>query len=162
MTIFNNINFLSAAMIILSVLTIALLCLVIWMYMKMRRFLVGADSNNISDSLAHVADNLKDLQKFKTDMEDYLTNVESRLRKSIQSVETIRFNPFQGTGAGGNQSFATAFLNESGDGVVISSLYSRDRVSVFSKPIKNLASEHEMSDEEKEVLSKAKQGLHKK
>lgn len=92
-------------------------------------------------------------------MEKYLETVERRLRKSVQSVHTVRFNPFKGTGAGGNQSFATAFLNEHGDGVVISSLYSRDHVSVFSKPVKKHASEYEFSNEEKEALGGAKDGL---
>ncbi|MFA6295183.1 MAG: DUF4446 family protein [Candidatus Paceibacterota bacterium] len=145
--------------IILSIATLILLGLVIWMYIKLHRFLIGINSHNISDSLNHVSNNLKDLQGFRNEMETYLTSVEKRLRKSVQSVHTVRFNPFKGVGAGGNQSFATAFLTEEGDGVIISSLYSRDHVSVFSKPIKNHLSEHEMSDEEKEALDKAKNNL---
>ena len=125
----------------------------------MRRFLVAVDAHNISDSLAHVSSNLKDLQSFRGDMETYLTDVEKRLQKSVQSVHTVRFNPFKGTGGGGNQSFATTLLNEHGDGVIISSLYARDHVSVFSKPIKKHSSEHELTEEERESLDIAKKGL---
>ena len=100
-----------------------------------------------------------DLIKFRKDMEQYLIGVEKRLRKSTQSIETIRFNPFKGSGAGGNQSFATAFLNEDGNGLVMSSLYARDRVSIFSKPVKNFTSEFELSDEEKRVISDTKKKL---
>ena len=89
-------------------------------------------------------------------MEAYLTTVEKRLRKSVQSINTVRFNPFKGTGSGSNQSFSTAFLNEEKDGVVISSLYSREHISIYSKPIKGGNSEYEMSDEEKESLENAK------
>ena len=46
-------------------------------------------------------------------------------------------------------------LNEEGDGVVFSSLYSRERMSVFAKPIKNNKSEYELTSEEKEALKKA-------
>jgi uncharacterized protein YcsI (UPF0317 family) len=145
--------------IILSIATLILLGLVIWMYMKLRRFLIVVDAHNIGDSLKHVANNLKELQSFRTDMQSYLTNVEQRLRKSVQSVHTVRFNPFKGTGGGGNQSFATTLINEEGDGVIISSLYSRDHVSVFSKPIKKHSSEYELSDEERESLENAKNGL---
>jgi hypothetical protein len=60
---------------------------------------------------------------------------------------------------GGNQSFATAFLNEDGDGVVISSLYSREHTSVFAKPVKKHSSEHEMSNEEKEAMEEARKNL---
>ncbi len=143
------------ALIILAVITIILIGVVISLHHKMRRFLISTDSQNIGDSLAHVSGNLKELQEFKTELETYLTGVEKRLHKSIQSVHTVRFNPFKGTGGGGNQSFATTLLNEDGDGVVISSLYSRDHVSVFSKPVVNKSSEYELSDEERESLAGA-------
>ena len=77
----------------------------------------------------------------------------------MTGVETVRFNPFKGDGSGGNQSFSTAFVNEEGDGVVISSLYSRERVSVFAKPVKKMSSEYEMTAEEKESLQKAKEAI---
>ena len=47
-------------------------------------------------------------------------------------------------------------LNEEGDGVVFSSLYSRDRMSIFAKPVKNNNSEYELTSEEKQALEKAK------
>jgi len=129
------------------------------MSMKLKKFLVGIDSKHIGDSLAFVSTNINDLQAFKAELESYLSTVERRLKKSVQSVHTVRFNPFKGTGGGGNQSFATAFLNEDGDGVVVSSLYSRENVSVYSKPVKGHRSEYELSDEEREALEKAKEGL---
>jgi len=47
-------------------------------------------------------------------------------------------------------------LNEENDGVVLSSLYSRERMSIFAKPIKNGKSEYELTEEEQNALSKAK------
>jgi hypothetical protein len=76
------------------------------------------------------------------------------LRKSIRGLETIRFNPFPDQGS--NQSFAISFQNEDGDGVVISSLYARERMSVFAKPIKKGSSTYELTDEEREVINKSK------
>jgi len=159
MSTFTTLDPLALGLIILSVALIVTLGFVIYMYMKLRRFLIGVNSEHIGDSLTHVSKNLDDLQKFRTDMEVYLSEVERRLRKSVQSVHTVRFNPFKGTGGGGNQSFSTAFVNEEGDGVIISSLYSREHVSVFSKPVKKHASEFELSDEERESLEEAKKGL---
>ena len=79
--------------------------------------------------------------------------VNAKLQKSIRGLETVRFNPFSDQGS--NQSFAIGMLNEKGDGVVLSSLYSRERMSVFAKPIKGGKSEYELTAEEKEVLKKA-------
>lgn len=140
-------------------LTLVLLILVIQIYLRLKKFLVPIDANNIAESLQNLNKNIKSLEQFQNITEAYLKDVEVRLRKSIQSTHTVRFNPFQGTGEGGNQSFATAFLNENGDGAVISSIYTRDRVSVFAKAIKNFTSVYGMSDEEKEALEKAKDKL---
>ena len=86
-------------------------------------------------------------------MEKDIVILNEKLRKSIRGLDILRFNPFPDQGS--NQSFAIGMLNEDKDGIVISSLYSRERMSVFAKPIKNGKSEYELSDEEKEVLKKA-------
>ena len=85
---------------------------------------------------------------------DHLKLIDQKLGKTVRKVETIRFNPFEDHGS--NQSFAIAFMNDENDGVIMSSLYARDRMSIFAKPIKNGKSEFELSAEEKEVLEKVK------
>ena len=102
---------------------------------------------------------IHDLNEFRKDSIEYYKDVEKRLSRSIQAVETIRFNPFKGDGVGGSQSFSTTFSNEKGDGVIISSLYSRDRVSIFSKPLSKFESTFEFTPEEKETLENAKKSL---
>lgn len=155
----TNPNILIAILSIVGVILIVLLAMIIKMHLRMKRFLIDVDAHNIADSLQSVSSDLQDIEKFRAEMDIYLKSVEERLKRSIQSVHTIRFNPFAGTGEGGNQSFATVFLNENGDGAVMSSLFTRDRVSVFSKSLKNFISEHGMSDEEKEALVQAKRKL---
>jgi hypothetical protein len=159
MQVLTSANPLVVAVTILSVISIVLLVIVVRMHLTMRRFLIDIDGESIKDTLGFVGSGLKDLEKFRTEMETYLSSVEKRLKKSVQSVHTVRFNPFHGQGAGGNQSFATAFLSEEGDGVIVSSLYSRDHVSVFAKPVKNHSTEHELSGEEAEALTSAKKKL---
>ncbi|MEX0931122.1 MAG: DUF4446 family protein [Candidatus Paceibacterota bacterium] len=144
---------------ILLALVLILSLFHIRMEMKLRKFLLGRGSKNLDDTLAHVRSELKEYLEFKEGAEEYLKTVELRLRKCIQGNETIRFNPFKGSGAGGNQSFATAFVNENGDGVVLSSLYGRDHVSVFAKPIKKFSAVHELSAEEKDALTQAQEKL---
>ena len=144
---------------VLSVAIIVLIIIVISIHLKLRRFLIGIDSRHVGDSLDSLKSELSDMKSFRAELENYLAKVERRLRKSVKSVHTVRFNPWQGTGEGGNQSFATAFMNEDGDGVLISSLYSRDHVSVFGKPLKGGASLHELSDEEKKAVEEANKGL---
>ena len=71
----------------------------------------------------------------------------------------MRFNPFKDVG--GNQSFAIAIVNEDGDGIVLSSLYSRERMSVFAKQIKKGISEVELTEEEKIIVVEAQKQTEK-
>lgn len=143
-------------------LVVILIGWVIRLEMKIKKLLIGKDARSLEDSIVGAKNNLEILNAFQRDSSLYFKNIEKRLQRSLQAIETLRFNPFKGTGEGGNQSFSTAFLSENGDGVVISSLYSRDRVSVFSKPLNSFESTFELTDEEKEVISNSKTKLSQK
>ena len=127
----------------------------IYINMRLTRLLKGNGTHSIEETLNTLAKQITELEEFRVDSEKYLTTVERRLRNAVQAVETVRFNPFKGTGAGGNQSFATAFLNENGDGLIISSLYASDRMSIFAKPVEKLTPGFDLTEEEFEVLEKA-------
>ncbi len=126
---------------------------------KIRKLLIGKNATSLEDSIVEAGKNLDRLNNFQKEATSYFTNIERRLKRSIQAIETVRFNPFKGTGDGGNQSFSTTFVSENGDGVVISSLYSRDRIGIFSKPVEKFQSPFELTEEEKEVLSNSKNTL---
>ncbi len=131
----------------------AVLLLAVWIFtieLRLKKFFRGRKAKDLEEILISLGNDLKKLNASKEEIEKYLETVEKRLRKSIQNINTIRFNPFED--AGSNQSFAIAFLNEHGDGVVVSSLYSRERVNVYAKPIKNYQSEYTLSNEEKNAI----------
>lgn len=151
------INTTTIAIAVLIIIVIVLIFFIVNLNNKLKKFLIGKSSGNLDESIESVNTSLKELNSFRTELEAYLATVEKRLKKSVQAVHTVRFNPFKGTGSGSNQSFSTTFLNEEKDGVIISSLYSREHVSVYSKPVKKGTSEYELSDEEKQGLETAKE-----
>ncbi|MEK7163507.1 MAG: DUF4446 family protein [Patescibacteria group bacterium] len=126
---------------------------------KIRKMLRNEKNMNFGESVISLDKDMRDLGKFRKEMEAYLVNLEKRVRRSSQATETVRFNAFRDAGVGGNQSFATAIVNENGDGAVISSLYSRERVSVFSKSLSKFGSDIELSAEERRAVEKAKTKL---
>lgn len=137
------------------ILGTAILLLVIWNILLERRLgkmLKGKSAATLEDTIVENQNALAKLFEFKKSTEDEFKKVDERIKKKLHGAKTIRFNPFQGTGSGGNQSFATALLDEEGSGVVISSLYARDKMSIFAKPINKRNSEFELTDEEREVL----------
>ena len=121
---------------------------------RLKRFFSGKKAKDLEDTIVSLEADIANLKKTINEMQRDATEMNTKLKKSVRGLETIRFNPYPLQGS--NQSFAIGMLNEEGDGVVLSSLYSRERMSVFAKPIKNNKSEYELSDEEKEALEKAK------
>lgn len=120
---------------------------------RLKRFFSGKKGRDLEENITILEENISKLKSSKEKIEKELIEVNKKLKKSIRGLETIRFNPFPDQGS--NQSFAVGMLNEEGDGVVFSSLYSRERMSIFAKPVKNGKSEYELTTEEKEVLRKA-------
>ncbi len=141
-----------------ALIIIVLFIWVLWLQNKLGKLLVGK-SKNLDESVSLLNKEIIGLKKFQTMAEETFRVTDSRLKKTISGVETIRFNPFKGDGSGGNQSFATAFLNEEKNGVIISSMYGRERMSIFCKPIKNSISEYELTAEEKEAMKKAQEAI---
>ncbi|MEO5635295.1 MAG: DUF4446 family protein, partial [Candidatus Paceibacterota bacterium] len=120
---------------------------------RLKRFFLGKAAKDLEETITILEDNIKKLNIAKEDTENELKSINGKLRKSIRGLETVRFNPFADQGS--NQSFAIGMLNEDGDGVVFSSLYARERMSIFAKPIVNNKSEYELTKEEKEALKRA-------
>jgi len=142
-----------------ALIIIILFIWVIWLQNKLGKLLIGK-AKNLDESFSILNKEIIELKKFRSSADEMFKNNDARLKKTISGVETIRFNPFKGDGSGGNQSFATAFLNEEKNGVIISSMYGRERMSIFAKPVKNLVSEQgELTAEEKEALNRAKDSL---
>jgi len=129
---------------------------VVWVFAtekRLKRFFMGKKAKDLEGTIVTLEEEITKLKKAQETTDKAITLVNSKLRKSIRGLETVRFNPFPDQGS--NQSFAISMLNEDGDGVVISSLYSRERMSIFAKPIQNKKSAYELTTEEKEALQKA-------
>jgi len=76
--------------------------------------------------------------------------LEAAERKALARVGLVRFNPFEDTG--GNQSFVLALLDADGDGVVLTSLHTRQATRLYAKPVRAGKSDASLSAEEVEAL----------
>jgi hypothetical protein len=139
------------------VLIAGLILWIIKIESRLKTLTRGQSGFNIESSLKSIESDLNNLFLSKENIESYLKKVEIRLKRSVQGVSTISFKAFQGLDSGGHQSFATAFLDENGNGLIISTLHSRDRVNVFTKEIKQFSALVTLSEEEKKALTQAKE-----
>lgn len=134
-------------------LVIGLILIILKLNSRITKLLQGKKAETLEDTLVHIIEEINRMNSVQKDTDKILKNLNTRVSGSITGVGIVRFNPF--ANSGGNQSFAIALLNELGDGVIVSTLYSREKTSVYAKPVKKLKSEYELTKEEAEALSKA-------
>jgi hypothetical protein len=104
--------------------------------------------------LKEVVDYLKELDKNFEKLSQELNNLKRESNFAVQKVGVVRFNPFSSVGS--DQSFSVALLDKNDDGLVITSLFSREGNRVYAKPVKASQSDYLLSSEEKSAIEKAK------
>lgn len=78
---------------------------------------------------------------------------------SIQKTAIVRFNPFKHTG--GDQSFVLGLLDNHDNGLLLTSIHSREGTRVYIKPVRYGSSDHTLSKEEQQALEAAQSGAGK-
>ncbi len=123
-----------------------------------QKLTAGITKENLMKVLEEHFSRVEDLEQATNMIKKDIEGIKREDLTHIQRVGLIRFNPFDDTG--GNQSFALALLNDQGNGVVISSLHSRETTRIYGKPVKNFSeSGFEFSAEEKQAIESAKREI---
>jgi hypothetical protein len=125
---------------------------VIYISVKINKFFRNGEKD-IESLLTNILERTDHLNKENKEIEIAIKELFKKNSGSIRGVQSMRYNPFKDQG--GNQSFSVALVDEGGNGVIFSSLYSRERNSFFLKPVAKGITEHELTGEEKTVLKKA-------
>jgi Protein of unknown function (DUF4446) len=76
--------------------------------------------------------------------------------RSLNQVGLVRYQAYHDVG--GDHSFALALLDSGGEGVVVNSLYHRDRCRVYAKPVSGWRSPITLTDEEVAAIELARGG----
>lgn len=112
----------------------------------------GADLENI------ILTNNKKIVELDTEIQELFNisnTVHKQAHKGLHKIGLLRFNPF-GERAG-NQSFAIALLNSNDDGLVLSSLHTREGTRIYTKEImQGQPVNNELTQEEQKVIATAK------
>ena len=74
-------------------------------------------------------------------------------RLALQKFHLVRYDAFDDMG--GRLSFSAALLDDHGDGVVITSINGRTETRTYAKPVRNLESDHNLSEEERAAIAGA-------
>ncbi len=113
---------------------------------KYKKMMRGMENKNLEFLLESHLDIVEKVNLRVNDLDKDVKEIAENLTNCVQKVGIVRYNPFDQMG--GDQSFSLAMLDESGNGVVLSGLYSREGSAVFAKPILNNKSRYPLSEEE--------------
>lgn len=120
---------------------------------RIKKLTSGTNGKNLEEAIYQL---MHDHEIFGNRVESVETTnarIDHEMKSALRGVATVRYNAY--ADVGGRQSFATALVGEDGTGVVISSIYARERMNVYAKPITDFSSEYELSDEEARALKEA-------
>lgn len=142
---------LAATLIWNLILTVLVLVLV----GKYRRLAKGSNGLNLIDIVGKLVEKEERLEKKLSSLEGAAEGLTGDVRRCVQRVGLVRFNPFNEVG--GEHSFAAAFLDKDSNGLVISNLHGREGSRLYAKLIKKAEGvEHALSEEEKTAIEVAK------
>lgn len=121
---------------------------------RIEKLVRGKNGASLEESIHEISQALATLETITQTHHEKLNSLATRSKISVRNIAVKRFSPF--AEAGSNQSFSVALVDDHGDGVILSSIYARERMSVYAKPIEKGTSLYELTDEETEVLNRAK------
>ena len=118
------------------------------------RLLAGGDGDE--DLLAAVARQIEATDRLRGKL-NLVGRETAQLRQRVSSlvgtVGLTRYDAFPD--AVGHLSYSAAFLDEAGDGVVLSTINGRSETRSYAKPVRGGRSDHSLSDEERTAIALA-------
>jgi hypothetical protein len=145
---------------IMAILILVLLAWLVSLQLRLSRLMSryldlmrGEEGRNLEQILE---DSLSQSQATAAQV-DHLNQVSKQLENaaklSLQHLGVVRFDAF--SDVGGQQSFAIALVDGHGNGVVISSLASRQATRTYAKPLQRWQTDYALTEEEKEAIALA-------
>lgn len=138
----------------LTVAIFIILIYVTYLHKKIYHLTRGETGASLEKIIKNCVDSVKEIENKNEIISKHALSLDSRVSHALRNAQTIRYKAFETNGS--NQSFSVAFLNEKGNGVVITSLHSHDRINTFAKPVEKYTSTYDLTEEELNVIKEAK------
>lgn len=150
---------LSSLGVILIILTVLWLTSLTFLFSRLNRHynrLAGVKKGDLQQTLEEILQSQKNQQKHLDNLEKKVDKIESSAKTHLQKLGLVRFNPFADTG--GQQSFVLSLLNDLGNGLVLTSLHSRDKTRWYAKKVREgQGFNQKLTQEEKQAIKQAHQ-----
>ena len=121
---------------------------------KYQKFMNGLSGANIEEVLEACIDKTNGVIEKNKELEYKINTIKRNMYYCVQKIGVVRYNAFDNVGS--DLSFSIAFMDNNDDGVVMTSLYSRDSSATYAKPISGGKSKHALSAEEIKAIDIAR------
>ncbi len=138
----------------LGVISLLLITALVWLFIlnkKLKKLTRGKNADSLEGIITENNEKILKLEQNMSKQAKKISHLEAKIMKSIQHISVLRFDALNEKN--GKQSFALGLINEEQTGVVLSSIYARDRMNVFAKEIINGKSERTLTKEEEYVIN---------
>ena len=149
------------ALAVLAGLTLVSFLIALFLAMRVRKIrreymVLRGENGSEVDLLRAVGRTRKQVESVTSRIDELSVAHESAAaaaRFALQKFHLVRYDAFEDMG--GRLSFSAALLDDHGNGIVITSINGRTETRTYAKPIVNLRSEHNLSDEERAAIAGA-------
>ena len=143
----------TAVVVILVITTVTLLVHVNRLGKRITALTRGVNKDNLEELLVDCISRLEHSERRLDGVEQATGVLQAQIPGCIQRVGLVRYDAFEDVG--GQQSYSVALLDASGDGVVLTSVFSRMDIRVYAKAVKGGRASHPLSGEEAQAIRDA-------
>lgn len=111
----------------------------------------GMEGGNLEDVLTAYLEKVENSQRRMEVLEQAVAVLQAQLPGCLQRAQMVRYDAFDDVG--GEQSFSIALLDGRGDGVVLTSVYSRMDIRIYGKSIRGGRASHPLTAEEERAIT---------
>lgn len=138
---------------LLFIMTIILLRSVNQLERKYRKMMRGVNNKNLEELINSNLDNIEKAVNNSEQALEQCKKITEDVKGCVNKVAIMRYKAFEDVGS--DLSFSIAILDSYNDGVIITSIYSRQDSTTYAKPIDKGISRYDLSEEEIHVLNEA-------
>lgn len=144
---------LSVVCIITSILLIITLCKLKKLKRRVDALTRGKDAESMEDSILNFFERIECLEDAEKKMHKDIRDIKENLKITYQKTGLVKYDAFREMS--GALSYSLALLDKENNGILISSMYSREGCYTYAKDIVNGECKINLSDEEQEALKQA-------
>ncbi len=115
------------------------------------------NGNNLDEMMKEYIKRVNIIEAKNEEIISYCKVIDENIKRCSQKMGLVRYNAFKDTGS--DLSFSLAILDDYNNGVVLNGIYARDSSNIYAKPVENGQSKYVLSNEEKEAINKAINGI---